>query len=59
MKLLLDYLPIAIFFIVFKMAASIIDGLAPNLSSEHIDLLRATEPLILATAVLILSLIHI
>jgi intracellular septation protein len=53
MKLLLDYLPIAIFFIVFKMAASIIDGLAPYLSSEHIDLLRATEPLILATAVLI------
>ena len=53
MKLLLDYLPIAIFFIVFKMAPEVINALSPYLSEEHIDLLKATEPLILATAVLI------
>lgn len=53
MKLLLDYLPIAIFFIVFKMAPSILDALAPYLSAEHINILREMEPIVLATAVLI------
>jgi len=53
MKLLLDYLPIAIFFIVFKMAAEIIAALTPYLSADQITLLENTEPLILATAVLI------
>jgi len=53
MKLLLDYLPIAIFFIVFKMAPDLIEALSPYLSEDQISLLSGTEPLILATAILI------
>lgn len=53
MKLLLDYLPIAIFFIVYKMAPDLINSLEPYLSAEQTGTLRETNPLILATAVLI------
>lgn len=53
MKLLLDYLPITIFFIVYKMAPDLINSLEPYLSAEQTGTLRETNPLILATAVLI------
>ena len=53
MKLLLDYLPIAVFFIVFKWAEELIHALAPWLSEETTQQLLDTNHLVIATAVLI------
>jgi intracellular septation protein len=53
MKLLLDYLPIAVFVAASFMSVAIIDGLAPYLSAEHIDTLRALKPMVFATMILI------
>ena len=53
MKLLLDYLPIAVFFVVFKWAEELIHALQPWLSDENFQLLLDTNHLVIATAVLI------
>ncbi len=53
MKLLLDYLPIAVFFVVFKWAEELIESLSPWLSEETIQQLLDTNHLVIATAVLI------
>lgn len=53
MKLLIDFLPIAIFFLVYKMSPEFIELLSPMLSPEQVDALSAMQPIILATAVLI------
>ena len=53
MKLLLDYLPIAVFFVVFKWAEELIQWLSPWLSEEQTGLLLDTNRLVIATAVLI------
>lgn len=53
MKLLIDFLPVVIFFLVYKLSPELIHALSPILSDQHIALLQATQPIILATAVLI------
>lgn len=53
MKLLIDFLPIAIFFLVYKLSAQVIAFFAPILSPEQVATLSNLEPIILATAVLI------
>src|SRR5690606_30660011 len=53
MKLLIDFLPVVIFFLVYKMAPELIELLSGVLSPENIAALNATQPIILATAVLI------
>lgn len=53
MKLLIDFLPIVIFFVVYKLAPELISAFEPWLSPESITALNATQPIILATAVLI------
>ena len=53
MKLLIDFLPIAIFFLVYKLNAQVIAFFAPILSPDQAAALGALEPIILATAVLI------
>ncbi len=53
MKLLIDFLPIVIFFLVYKLSPELISALEPLLSPETIALLSSTQPIILATAVLI------
>src|SRR5690554_6085306 len=53
MKLLIDFLPIVIFFLVYKLSPELISALEPLLSAESIALLNNTQPIILATAVLI------
>jgi intracellular septation protein len=53
MKLLIDFLPIVIFFLVYKFAPETVDLIAPFIGSENADFLRTLEPIILATAVLI------
>lgn len=53
MKLLIDFFPIAIFFLVYKMAPQIIELISPALSAEQIAYLLEVEPIMLATAVLI------
>lgn len=53
MKLLVDFLPIVIFFAVYKMAPDFINLISPLLSGEQVDALSAMQPIILATAVLI------
>ena len=53
MKLLIDFLPIVIFFIVYKLSPELISALEPLLSEESVHLLSNTQPIILATAVLI------
>lgn len=53
MKLLIDFLPIVIFFIVYKNAPEFIELISPLLSPSQIDSLSAMQPIILATAVLI------
>lgn len=53
MKLLIDFLPVVIFFIVYKMAPQCIDLVAPLLNSNQIAYLHEMQPIILATAVLI------
>ena len=53
MKLLIDFLPVAIFFLIYKMAPELINALSPWLSLAQAEYLQATPPIILATAVLI------
>lgn len=53
MKLLLEYLPIAIFFIIFKWPEKFLDLVQPVLPGAQFDYLSSLEPLILATFVLI------
>lgn len=53
MKLLVDFLPIVIFFLVYKSAPELIEWLSPWLSAEQTATLESTQPIILATAVLI------
>lgn len=52
MKLLLDFLPILLFFLVYKWAPEVTGWLSPMLSAEHESLLR-DMPILLATLVLI------
>lgn len=53
MKLLIDFLPIVIFFLVYKMSPEFIELIAPALLAEQVDYVKTLEPIILATAVLI------
>ncbi len=53
MKLLIDFLPIVVFFLVYKSAPETIELLSPLLSSDQVDYLNSLEPIILATAILI------
>lgn len=53
MKLLIDFFPIAIFFLVYKMAPQLIELISPILSAEQTAYLLEMEPIMLATAVLI------
>ena len=53
MKLLIDFLPIVIFFIVYKFAPECIDSISPLLNAEQIQQLTDMPAIILATAVLI------
>lgn len=53
MKLLVDFLPVVIFFLVYKFAPELVDSIAPLLSADNADALRNVQPIILATAVLI------
>lgn len=53
MKLLIDFLPIVIFFIVYKMAPQFIEAISPALNGEQIQILSDMPAIILATAVLI------
>lgn len=53
MKLLIDFLPVVIFFLVYKWAPESIELIAPLLNAEQISYLQGLQPIILATAVLI------
>ena len=53
MKLLLDFLPIVIFFIVYKFARETIDAISPFLNADQIQQLSDMPAMVLATAVLI------
>jgi intracellular septation protein len=53
MKLLIDFLPIVIFFIVYKFAPETIELISPLLNGEQIQLLTDMPAIVLATAVLI------
>lgn len=53
MKLLIDFLPIVIFFIVYKFAPETIELISPLLNAEQIQLLVDMPAIVLATAVLI------
>ncbi|WP_426417037.1 septation protein A [Aestuariirhabdus sp. LZHN29] len=53
MKLLVDFLPIVIFFAVYKLSAELIALFSGVLSPDLIELLNQTQPIIIATAVLI------
>lgn len=53
MKLLIDFLPIVIFFLVYKWAPECIELIAPLLTGEQVTYLQSMQPIILATAVLI------
>ena len=53
MKLLIDFLPIVIFFIVYKMAPQCIEAISPLLNADQIQYLTDIPAIILATAVLI------
>lgn len=53
MKLLIDFLPIVIFFAVYKLSNELIALCSGIFSPEFIELLNNTQPIILATAVLI------
>lgn len=53
MKLLIDFLPIVIFFLVYKLSPELISVLEPLLSPDSIAQLSSIQPIILATAVLI------
>lgn len=53
MKLLIDFLPIVIFFMVYKMAPQFIEAISPALNGEQIQILSDMPAIIIATAVLI------
>lgn len=53
MKLLLDFLPIIIFFIVYKFAPETIELISPLLNAEQTQVLVDMPAIVLATAVLI------
>jgi intracellular septation protein len=53
MKLLIDFLPIVIFFIVYKFAPESIEAISPLLNANQIQQLTDMPAIILATAVLI------
>ena len=53
MKLLIDFLPIVIFFIVYKFAPEFIETISPLLNAEQIQQLTDMPAIVLATAVLI------
>ena len=53
MKLLIDFLPIVIFFIVYKLAPECIDAISPLLNTDQIQHLTDMPAIVLATAVLI------
>ena len=53
MKLLIDFLPIVIFFIVYKFAPECIDSISPLLNAEQLQQQTDMPAIILATAVLI------
>ena len=53
MKLLLDFLPIVIFFIVYKFAPETIDAISPFLNADQIQQLSDMPAMVLATAALI------
>ncbi|MCY0965834.1 septation protein A [Parathalassolituus penaei] len=53
MKLILDFLPIVVFFLVYKFAPQLVPMLEPMLSAEQYSSVAAMQPIILATAVLI------
>lgn len=53
MKLLIDFLPIVIFFIVYKFAPESIEAISPLLNTEQIQQLTDMPAIVLATAVLI------
>lgn len=53
MKLLIDFLPIAIFFLVYKMNPEAVAFISPLLNSDQLSLIQAWPAIILATAVLI------
>jgi intracellular septation protein len=53
MKLLIDFLPIVIFFLVYKFAPETVELVTPLVGLENADYLRSLDAIILATAVLI------
>tara|TARA_R110000868_G_scaffold34671_2_gene125053 strand:+ start:41133 stop:41738 length:606 start_codon:yes stop_codon:yes gene_type:complete len=53
MKLLLDFLPIVVFFLTYKFAPELIEWVSPWLNANQQASLHAMEPIVLATAVLI------
>jgi intracellular septation protein len=53
MKLLIDFLPIVIFFIVYKFAPESIDAISPLLNADQLQQLTDMPAIVLATAVLI------
>lgn len=53
MKLIIDFLPVVIFFLVYKLTPECIALIAPLLNDGQVNYLHAMEPIILATAVLI------
>ena len=53
MKLLIDFLPIVIFFLVYKWAPELIGAVSPILSPDMVATLEATKPIVIATGVLI------
>jgi intracellular septation protein len=53
MKLLIDFLPIVIFFLVYKFAPESIEAISPLLNADQIEQLTNMPAIILATAVLI------
>lgn len=53
MKLLIDFLPIVIFFIVYKFAPETVELLSPMLNADQTQLLTDMPAIVLATAVLI------
>lgn len=55
MKLLIDFFPILIFFLVYKFAPELIELISPIISTEQKASLLEVKPIMLATAVLIPS----
>lgn len=53
MKLLIDFLPIVIFFIVYKFAPETVELISPLLNAEQTQLITDMPAIVLATAVLI------